>query len=179
MFDGVPHDQLHQFIASSRSAPSSLPLPFSSFPLHQTSLISSSFDPFHPQSHPHHQLVLPLQQHHQQQQPVHHFLHPILHQSAPATNNSHKSCVNEGKQAPNTLVSPAVNLPEIARERSVLPQVPDTDDHPWSNDEVLALLGIRSTMESWLPDFTWEHVSGYVTTHLCVCVCVCVYSNFN
>lgn len=159
MFDGVPHDQLHQFIVSSRSAPSSLPPPFSSFPHHQTSLISSSFDPFHPQSHPHHQPVLPLQQHHQQQ-PVHHFLHPIFHQSAPATNNSHKSCINEEKQAPNTLVSPAVNLPEIERERSVLPQVPDTDDHPWSNDEVLALLRIRSAMESWLPDFTWEHVSG-------------------
>ncbi|VFQ66303.1 unnamed protein product [Cuscuta campestris] len=30
---------------------------------------------------------------------------------------------------------------------------------PWSNDEVLALLKIRSNMEIWFPDFTWEHVS--------------------
>ncbi|RAL49005.1 hypothetical protein DM860_001325 [Cuscuta australis] len=30
---------------------------------------------------------------------------------------------------------------------------------PWSNDEVLALLKIRSSMEIWFPDFTWEHVS--------------------
>ncbi|PIN26593.1 Transcription factor GT-2 [Handroanthus impetiginosus] len=30
---------------------------------------------------------------------------------------------------------------------------------PWSNDEVLALLKLRSTMEIWFPDFTWEHIS--------------------
>lgn len=30
---------------------------------------------------------------------------------------------------------------------------------PWSNDEVLSLLRIRSSMDNWFPDFTWEHVS--------------------
>ncbi|KAK9291592.1 hypothetical protein L1049_019541 [Liquidambar formosana] len=30
---------------------------------------------------------------------------------------------------------------------------------PWSNDEVLALLKVRSSMENWFTDFTWEHVS--------------------
>ncbi|KAL1561887.1 trihelix transcription factor GTL2-like [Salvia divinorum] len=30
---------------------------------------------------------------------------------------------------------------------------------PWSNDELLALLKLRSTTEIWFPDFTWEHVS--------------------
>ncbi|KAL8528034.1 hypothetical protein ACS0TY_005739 [Phlomoides rotata] len=29
----------------------------------------------------------------------------------------------------------------------------------WSNDELLALLKLRSSMEIWFPDFTWEHVS--------------------
>lgn len=43
---------------------------------------------------------------------------------------------------------------ELDRERSE-PKLID----PWSNDEVLALLRIRSSMENWFPDFTWEHVS--------------------
>ncbi|KAG6420169.1 hypothetical protein SASPL_116688 [Salvia splendens] len=30
---------------------------------------------------------------------------------------------------------------------------------PWSNDELLALLKLRSTTEIWFSDFTWEHVS--------------------
>ncbi|KAH6820152.1 hypothetical protein C2S53_017453 [Perilla frutescens var. hirtella] len=30
---------------------------------------------------------------------------------------------------------------------------------PWSNDELLSLLKVRSSMEIWFPDFTWEHVS--------------------
>ncbi|GMG99612.1 hypothetical protein Nepgr_001452 [Nepenthes gracilis] len=30
---------------------------------------------------------------------------------------------------------------------------------PWSNEEVLALLKIRSSMENWFPYFTWELVS--------------------
>ncbi|KAL0380100.1 UNVERIFIED_CONTAM: Trihelix transcription factor GTL2 [Sesamum angustifolium] len=33
------------------------------------------------------------------------------------------------------------------------------DPSSWSNDEVLALLRLRSSMEMWFPDFTWEHVS--------------------
>lgn len=38
----------------------------------------------------------------------------------------------------------------------------DIDDHrPWSNDELLSLLKLRSTMEIWFPDFTWEHVSRF------------------
>lgn len=48
---------------------------------------------------------------------------------------------------------------ELDRERSV-PKLID----PWSNDEVLALLRIRSSMENWFPDFTWEHVSRYLNT---------------
>ncbi|XP_047315975.1 trihelix transcription factor GTL2 [Impatiens glandulifera] len=29
----------------------------------------------------------------------------------------------------------------------------------WTNEEVLELLRIRSSMENWFPDFTWNHVS--------------------
>ncbi|KAL8166641.1 hypothetical protein V2J09_008140 [Rumex salicifolius] len=29
----------------------------------------------------------------------------------------------------------------------------------WSHDELLALLRIRSALENWFPEFTWEHVS--------------------
>ncbi|KAG2305531.1 hypothetical protein Bca4012_059577 [Brassica carinata] len=31
--------------------------------------------------------------------------------------------------------------------------------HPWCGDEVLALLRFRSTVENWLPEFTWELTS--------------------
>ncbi|KAL2345778.1 hypothetical protein Fmac_007063 [Flemingia macrophylla] len=37
-------------------------------------------------------------------------------------------------------------------------QLPDLADS-WTNDEVLALFRIRSTMENWFPDLTWDHVS--------------------
>lgn len=163
MFDGVPpHDQLHQFIASSRTAAaaSPLPLPLSSFPLHsQTAFSANSFDvsPYNIIPH-HHQLLLPLQQQQQQQQHQQpQFVHPILHQSS--NNNSHKSSINnEAKEASN--------LVEIERERSVPQPNSTTDDPAWSNDEVLALLRIRSTMENWFPDFTWEHVSRYVHIYI-------------
>lgn len=32
----------------------------------------------------------------------------------------------------------------------------------WTHDEVLALLRIRSSMDTWFPELTWEHVSRYV-----------------
>ncbi|EXB39193.1 Trihelix transcription factor GTL2 [Morus notabilis] len=151
MFDGVPpHDQLHQFIASSRAAAaaSPLPLPLSSSPLHsQTAFSTNSFDVSAYNIIPHHhQLLLPHQQHQQPQ-----FVHPILlHQSS--NNNSHKSSINNEEKE-------ASNLVEIERERSVPEPNNTIDDPAWSNDEVLALLRIRSTMENWFPDFTWEHVS--------------------
>ncbi|XP_047945951.1 trihelix transcription factor GTL2-like [Salvia hispanica] len=39
------------------------------------------------------------------------------------------------------------------------PLLADRSADPWSNDELLALLKLRSTTEIWFPDFTWEHVS--------------------
>jgi len=40
-------------------------------------------------------------------------------------------------------------------------QLPDLTDS-WTNDELLALLRIRSSMENWFPEHTWDHVSRYV-----------------
>ncbi|XVF42161.1 hypothetical protein PTKIN_Ptkin01aG0337600 [Pterospermum kingtungense] len=164
MFDGVP-DQFHQFISSSASAISAAaaartatahPLPIS-FPAHHLhNLVSSnglftSFDPlytssnFHHHHHHHHQLPPQLQQHQQQQ-----FLHPLHHQHRPSQK------INEEKdESTCSLVSP-MNV-EIERERSMAE--PIDNNHPWSNDEVLALLRIRSSVENWFPEFTWEHVS--------------------
>ncbi|XP_057498586.1 trihelix transcription factor GTL2-like [Actinidia eriantha] len=128
MFDGVPAEQFHQFIASSRTSVHPLPL---SFPLHGSTMQTfPSFDPF-PSSH--HQ-PLQLQPH----------LLPQLHH--PQTTDK-----QEEEREANSLLSMSL---ELERERSV----PGPID-PWSSDEVLALLRIRSSMENWLPDFTWEHVS--------------------
>ncbi|CAJ1976225.1 unnamed protein product [Sphenostylis stenocarpa] len=122
-------DQFHQFITPRTSLPLHLP-----FPLHASgtpnTTFPSNFDPYNA-SH-----QLPLQ--------PNNLLHPLHHQ--PST---HK---DEDKQE-NTTVP--MNF-EIQRDqRQQLPHLID----PWTNDEVLALLRIRSSMESWFPELTWEHVS--------------------
>lgn len=122
MFNGVPQEQFHQFIASSRTI-SSFPINPLSFPLHASSpnttfpSSTSTFDPY--PSHLLHQL---------HQQPV----------------SLNKDEEEKDQEATNSAV-----LPE---------QIVD----PWSNDEVLSLLRIRSSMENWFPDLTWEHVSRYI-----------------
>lgn len=122
-------DQFHQFVASRTS----LPFPLSFPPLHGSSNTTTfpSFDTYDTSSHQ----QVPLQ-------PT--FLHP-LHQGA-----SHTGKNNQEKEENNMV---AMNL-EIERVRSI----PESVD-PWSTDEVLALLRIRSSMENWFPEFTWEHVS--------------------
>lgn len=121
MFNGVPQEQFHQFIASSRT--------ISSFPLHHDhsssvpnttfSTSTSTFDVYPPP----------------------HFLHHLHHQPVVALNK------DEEEKAQQATTSAA--LPQ---------QIVD----PWSNDEVLSLLRIRSSMENWFPDLTWEHVSRYI-----------------
>ncbi|KAL7239279.1 hypothetical protein ACSBR2_005227 [Camellia fascicularis] len=109
----------------------SIPLPLS-FPLHgSTQTTFPTFDPF-----PSHQ-TLQLQSH----------LLPQLHHHPPPP-TTHKA---EEKEQQNSFISTSL---ELERERSVSEAI-----DPWSNDEVLALLRIRSSMENWFPDFTWEHVS--------------------
>ncbi|TKY61399.1 Trihelix transcription factor GTL2 [Spatholobus suberectus] len=101
-----------------------------SFPLH-ASPTPTTFLPFDPYnpSHPH----LPLQTN---------LLHP-LHPPSP----THK---HEQDKEPNT-----INNVEIERDQRQLPELTDS----WTNDEVLALFRIRSSMENWFPEFTWDHVS--------------------
>lgn len=174
MFDGVA-DQFHQFIASSSSASSAaaarttaLPLPLS-FPHHLQNLVISSngFTSFvdpnlytsnsHHHHHHHHQLPP-----HQQQQP--HFLHPLHHhhhQQQQHQPSVQKNIEEKGGNNINTsLVSMNMEEEIEIRERSI--SMADDHNHiiPWSNDEVLALLRIRSSLENWFPEFTyWEHVS--------------------
>ena len=146
MFDGVPSDQFHQFVAAAAAAAASSttsqlqpPPPSLSFPLHVSSSTFPSFD-LYPSgggggggaAAAHQPLQVP------------HLLHPLHHNSSAP----HK---DDQDKEENALVS--INL-EPQKERSMLDLI-----NPWSNDEVLALLRIRSSMENWYPDFTWEHVS--------------------
>lgn len=152
MFDGLPNDQLlHQFITptpttrtSSSSSPPNHSLPISSFPLQsQTTNINTIVNHFDSFSH-HNHLLLPIH-HHSQLQQHHEFLHhsSLLHHHINVNDKAVKSHVAE-------------------IERSMAATVVDEDDEPWGNEEILALLRIRSTTENWFPDFTWNQVSRYV-----------------
>ncbi|CAK7340934.1 unnamed protein product [Dovyalis caffra] len=132
MFEGVA-DQLHQFIASRTT---SLPLPSLSFPPLHGSSNTTNFPSFYPYTTTTTSHQVPVLQPN--------FLHP-LHQGAPTNKD-----IDEKQE--NTLG--AINFDQFERERSVPELV-----NPWSNDEVLALLRIRSSLENWFPEFTWEHVS--------------------
>lgn len=162
MFDGVS-DQLHQFIASSRASSVVLPLPLSSFPLlyhpsnstsphNYNNTLISSLDSYS---------QLPFQPH---------LLHQLHQQShvVPNVDISHKN--HQDKE--NNLVEIAQTQTRSSSSSSSIPQqlVPINDDQDqtissWSNEEILALLRIRSNMENWFPDFTWEYVSRYISFH--------------
>ncbi|XP_030534815.1 trihelix transcription factor GTL2 [Rhodamnia argentea] len=154
MFDGVP-DQFHQFIASSRASSLSLPL---SFPLPHASLPQSPPPPPPPPlaslSFPAFDLYPPHHLHHLQHPPPPHFLQP-LHQPPP----TQKDIAPGEIGGENNLVP--VNLGGVhQRDRSELAEAATVDDdRQWTGDEVLALFRIRSSMENWFPEFTWEHVS--------------------
>lgn len=78
--------------------------------------------------------------HHHQQLPLH-------HRPAPKDERIGEAHGGDGflpAAAPN-------NLLELERDA--------TAAHPWSNEEVGALLKIGSSIENWFPDFTWDHVS--------------------
>lgn len=139
MFDGVP-EQFHQFITPRNS---SLPIHLP-FPLHASATVTSStpnnttfptFDPYNPPSHHHHQLPLQPNQ-----------LLQSLH---------HKDIIEEKEEN----ISFAIQRDQQQQQQQLPPPLNNID--PWTNDEVLALLRIRSSMESWFPEFTWEHVSRY------------------
>lgn len=145
MFDGMP-DQFYQFLAArtaTTASPSPSPSPSISLPLsfslhhhnHGGAAFTSAFDPS----------PYPLSPPPSQPQPQQGFLSPpithLLHhpQLAPL----HLQLKNEDK------------------EEAVLPSELEQIDNTWSNDEVLALLRIRSSLDNnWFPDLiTWENVS--------------------
>ncbi|KAI4301905.1 hypothetical protein L6164_035141 [Bauhinia variegata] len=141
MFDGGVPEQFQQFIATRTSLPLHL-----SFPLHSASATATSpstpntnfqslfADSYNSHAHPsrhHHQHHLPLQPN-------------LLHQPSPTRKD-------EDKQDNCTM-----NFGDVERERQLADEL---IDNSWTNDEVLALLRIRSSMETWFPDITWENVS--------------------
>ncbi|KAE8684181.1 NIMA-related serine/threonine kinase 1 isoform 1 [Hibiscus syriacus] len=142
MFDGVPvPDQFHQFIGGGASRTTArtaatvtatllLPLSF------------TSFDPlFTSSSNSHH------------------------HQPPQLLQSLHQQKNNEDDNTSLVAMNMEINERD---QRSMAEQIDhhhrQQEQHhyqhqPWSNDEVLALLRVRSSMEPWFPEFTWEHVS--------------------
>lgn len=140
MFDEVPADQLHQFIAAaSRTSVVPFPLSFS------TSSSSSSLHLHHHHRHHHGSSSFPASfdpfsstTTSQQVQQPHQLLHSLQQQKI----NGEKE---ENRSSSSSLVG--MNLEIVQR------------DPAWSLDELLALLRIRSSLENWFPELTWEHVS--------------------
>ncbi|KAE8729123.1 NIMA-related serine/threonine kinase 1 isoform 1 [Hibiscus syriacus] len=135
MFDGVPvPDQFHQFIGGGASSATARTAT-------TTLLLPLSFTSFDPlftssssNSH-HHQPSQLLQSLHQQK---------------------------NSEDANTSLVPMNMEINE-RDQRSMAEPIDHHHQHqPWSNDEVLALLRVRSSMEPWFPEFTWEHVSRKV-----------------
>lgn len=156
MFEGGFPEQFHHFMIASSTPPpppsSSLAL---SFPLQAppSPLPQATFPitaPY-PSSHSSAPLLLHLQ--------------PQLDLDLDVL--PHKHDEKQQQQVMMINASSAASSLELARDRgSGIPDQLLFD--PWTNDEVLALLRIRSSIEYWLPDFTWEHVSRYTlpTSHI-------------
>ncbi|GAB2287415.1 hypothetical protein Dimus_021792 [Dionaea muscipula] len=182
MFDGI-QDQFHQFLASSSSSSSrasatnALPLIPLTFSLYGSSTTTttptypSSFDninipfappppPPPPPPHHHHH------HHHQQALALHRIHEPAAGGGGGGGGGlllqQHKDHHEDKEQSgllSTGLVMMQQHLPAADhREKGRLLSGESID--PWSNEEALALLRIRSNMDnSWFPDFTWDHVS--------------------
>ncbi|XP_038879761.1 trihelix transcription factor GTL2 [Benincasa hispida] len=158
MFEGSVSEQLHQFLTPRTAATppppppnsNSLPLIPLNFALHSPNFNFHPFDSYNASSTTHHQIHL--------HQP-HHFLH---HQSPNPRENGNEKNDDETTTTGNNL-QVAMDL-EVDREnnnnnnRSIL-----MEDHihhdEWRNDELLALLRIRSNIDNCFHESTWEHVS--------------------
>ncbi|KAK2992410.1 hypothetical protein RJ640_027858 [Escallonia rubra] len=108
----------------------SLPIPLSFPPIHGSSPTFPNFDPYPP-----HQQTLPS-----------HLLHQLHHHPSPGIPTN-----KDEKEEENSITILSSTSLELETERSI--------SDPWSNEEVLELLKIRSSRENWFPDLTWDHVS--------------------
>lgn len=155
MFEGSVSEQLHQFLTPRTTTTptpnsSSLPLPLNFAP----NLIN-----FHHPFFDSYNITNPLHPH-------------LLHSPNPPHQNNGSGHDEEKPDA--TPTTTATELHAVAMDleagrdnnnntnRSIL-----MDDHHqqhhWSNDELLALLRIRSNMDNCFPESTnWEHVSRYI-----------------
>ncbi|KAL7120131.1 hypothetical protein ACP275_02G104700 [Erythranthe tilingii] len=133
MFDGVSStstDQFHQFMAARRTSSSSSLI--ANYPL-------SSFTNLH-----HH--------HHHQENPSSNFSVGFDNTYSSSTSSlvlHHHHQQQESSPNNNTKEDIDVDVKHVV--------IGSID--PWSDEEVLALLRLRSTMEIWFPDFTWLHIS--------------------
>ncbi|XP_043697910.1 trihelix transcription factor DF1-like [Telopea speciosissima] len=153
MFNGIP-DQFYQFIDSR--TPLTLPLPLS-LPLHVSPPnYFSVLDP--PSSHPH-------QQQHQQQQFIfqshppllhhhHHHHHHQLHQQSPTVEDDEDKEEQEQEAEEREAVGRSMELLGL-NLKPFSSQITD----PWTEEEILALWRIRSSIQSGFTDFIWEHIS--------------------
>ncbi|XP_042513056.1 trihelix transcription factor GTL1-like [Macadamia integrifolia] len=137
MFNGIP-DHFYQFIDSRTSLPLSLPLHVSPSPCF------SPLDP--PPSHPqqqqqHHELIF--QSHLPLLQPHHH----QLHRQSPTVEDEEEE-EEEEEQVEEERELHGLNLKPTS-------QLAD----PWTEEEILALWRVRSSIQSGFTDFVWENVS--------------------
>ena len=153
MFEGGSvSEQLHQFLTPRTTPPppnsNSLPLIPLNFALHSPNFNFHPFDSYNATStaHHHHQIHLP---------------HHLLHHQSPNPHGDDKNDVKTTTTAAGSSLQVGVDL-EVGREnsRSILMEDHHIIHHDqWSNDELLALLRIRSNIENCFPESTWEHVS--------------------
>ncbi|XP_039048913.1 trihelix transcription factor GTL2-like [Hibiscus syriacus] len=145
MFDGLPDQFIGAVSASSATARTTALLPLS-FTSFDSLYITSSSNSHHHYHQLPPQLLQPL---HQQQK-----------------NNEESS----------SLVTMNTEINE-RDQRSMAEPIDNLHHHhqPWSNDEVLALLRVRSSMETWFPQFTGTCLKVYIRTFLHVIIHVHIY----
>lgn len=158
MFEGSVSEQLHQFLTPRTTTPppnsNSLPLIPLNFALHSPNFNFHPFDSYNATSTTHH---------HHHQIHLHHPHHLLHHQSPNPHENGDEKDDDETTTTTGNNLQVAMDL-EVGREnnnnnnRSIL-----MEDHihhgEWSNDELLALLRIRSNIDNCFLESTWEHVS--------------------
>ncbi|KAL4035780.1 hypothetical protein IC575_004487 [Cucumis melo] len=160
MFEGGSvSEQLHQFLTPRTTPPpppnsNSLPLIPLNFALHSPNFNFHPFDSYNATSTTHH---------HHHQIHLHHHPHHLLHHQSPNPHGDDKNDDKTTTTGTGSNLQVGVDL-EVGRENNNNRSILMEDHHiihydQWSNDELLALLRIRSNIENCFPESTWEHVS--------------------